>query len=106
MQDIRKSKDLSSLSEKKLLELIFSNQLCILRDIQYLKDTLNQIQHGKESNSLIVDHGEFVDDAIGKCTSTHKRINENLKERWDNLSEKEKKGKVYKTEDADKLGLH
>lgn len=105
MNNIKKTKNLSNLSNESLLQLIFSNQLSILREIQFLKDNIEQIQHGKEKTSTIPSHDEFVSNAIDKCVTSHKRINEDLKNRWDNLSDEEKKGKTFITKNPGELGI-
>ena len=91
MRRLKKIENLKSLADRELMELIFSNQINILRQMEFMQHSIDQVLYGKKDAGDMTKHPESVDNSLHKCESMHKKINKNLKGYYDKLDEEEKK---------------
>ena len=73
---LNKIKNIDEINKKDLLKLILSNQLNILRRLDFIEDTIKTTSGIKKSN--IPDYDQTVSDMVSNLSSGIERINEYL----------------------------
>lgn len=78
MKKLKKVTSLNQLNDRELMELIFANQISILREIDMFKFLYIKLNKPDRLEDYHRDHKEFLKDSIERSEKNIERINEHL----------------------------